>query len=88
MRLGLLPAAENLGPALGDLALTALRRVYDFAFTGMNRYVGYLKPRAMEVSGPFQLRGTTVTPLPVDHGRVMTTGFLFQHLGAPEPLKP
>ncbi len=26
-RLGLLPAAENLGPALGDLALTALRRV-------------------------------------------------------------
>lgn len=27
VRLGLLPAAENLGPALGDLALTALRRV-------------------------------------------------------------
>ena len=27
VRLGLLPAAANLGPALGDLALTALRRV-------------------------------------------------------------
>jgi hypothetical protein len=27
VRLGLLPAAENLGPALVDLALTALRRV-------------------------------------------------------------
>jgi phosphoribosyl 1,2-cyclic phosphate phosphodiesterase len=59
--------------------LTALRRVYDFAFNGNNRYAGYLKPRPHEVSGPFQLGGTVVTPLPVEHGRVMTTGFLFQH---------
>lgn len=61
--------------------LEALRRVYDFAFSGNNRYVGYLKPEPHEVSGPFALGLTTVTPLPVDHGRVMTTGFLFQHHG-------
>ena len=61
--------------------LEALRRVYDFAFTGFNRYIGYLKPEPHEVSGPFQLGLTVMTPLPVDHGRVMTTGFLFQHGG-------
>lgn len=65
-------SAETLG---------ALRRVYDFAFNGTNRYAGYLKPEPMEVSGPFQLGGTVITPLPVEHGRVMTTGFQFQHRG-------
>lgn len=61
--------------------LAALRRVYDFAFSGNNRYVGYLKPVPVEVTGPFMLGSTEVTPLPVEHGRVMTTGFLFQHAG-------
>ncbi len=61
--------------------MEALRRVYDFAFNGNNRYVGYLKPDPREVDGPFLLGATTVTPLPVEHGRVMTTGFLFQHEG-------
>jgi phosphoribosyl 1,2-cyclic phosphate phosphodiesterase len=59
--------------------LDALRRVFDFAFNGANRYAGYLKPDPREVHGPFQLGETTVTPLPVEHGRVRTTGFLFQH---------
>ena len=61
--------------------MNALRRVYDFAFNGHNRFTGYLKPLPHEVSGPFQLGATVITPLPVDHGRVMTTGFLFQHAG-------
>jgi phosphoribosyl 1,2-cyclic phosphate phosphodiesterase len=61
--------------------LNALRRVYDFAFNGLNRYTGYLKPDPREVSGPFLLGRTTVTPLPVAHGRVNTTGFLFQNAG-------
>src|SRR5436190_3967759 len=61
--------------------LVALRRVYEFAFNGENRYAGYLKPQPMEVTGPFQLGGTVITPLPVEHGRIMTTGFLFQHRG-------
>lgn len=61
--------------------LAALRRVYDFAFNGNNRYTGYLKPAPQEVSGRFDLGHTAVTPLPVQHGRVMTTGFLFQHAG-------
>ena len=61
--------------------LEALRRVYDFAFNGNNRYIGYLKPEPREVTGRFALGLTTITPLPVEHGRVMTTGFLFQHAG-------
>ena len=58
--------------------LEALRRVYDFAFNGLNRYAGYLKPEARVFDGPFLLGGTRVTPLPVAHGRVETHGFLFQ----------
>src|SRR5688572_25467954 len=61
--------------------LAALRRVYDFAFTGNNRFIGYLKPEPHEITGPFELGRTVMTPLPVEHGRVMTTGFLFQHAG-------
>ena len=61
--------------------LEALRRVYDFAFNRNNRYIGYLKPQPHELCGPFALGRTTVTPLPVEHGRVITTGFLFQHAG-------
>lgn len=61
--------------------LDALRRVYDFAFNGNNRYAGYLKPDPREVHAPFRLGDTVITPLPVQHGRVMTTGYLFQHAG-------
>lgn len=58
--------------------LEALRRVYDFAFNGLNRYAGYLKPESRAFNGPFLVGKTQVTPLPVRHGRVATHGFLFQ----------
>lgn len=61
--------------------LAALRRIYDFAFNGQNRYAGYLKPDPIEVTGPFRLGDTVIHPLPVHHGRVDTTGYLFQHAG-------
>jgi phosphoribosyl 1,2-cyclic phosphate phosphodiesterase len=63
--------------------LTALRRIYDFAFNGLNRYTGYFKPSPQETSGPFQIGGTCITPLPVVHGRVATQGYLFQHGSGP-----
>jgi phosphoribosyl 1,2-cyclic phosphate phosphodiesterase len=62
-------------------SLDALRRAFEFAFNGDNRYIGYLKPDPREVGGTFQIGKTIITPLPVDHGRVMTTGFLFQYDG-------
>lgn len=72
---------NEIMPVYGSAdTITALRRVFDFAFNGENRYAGYLKPAPHEVHEPFMLGSTSVTPLPVEHGRVRTTGFLFQHL--------
>lgn len=61
--------------------LDALRRVFDFAFNGENRYPGYFKPEPHPVTGPFFLGSTEIRPLPVQHGRVATTGILIAHPG-------
>lgn len=61
--------------------LEALRRIFDFAFNGENRFAGYFKPDPRPVDGPFPLGQTEVTPVPVEHGRVMTTGFVFARAG-------
>ena len=63
--------------------LEDLRRIYDFAFNGRNRYAGYFKPQPHAVSGPFSLGRTTVTPLPVHHGKVKTVGYMFQYDDGP-----
>jgi len=51
--------------------------MFEFAFNGQNRYRGYLKPEPHPISGPFELGHTTITPLPVLHGKVETIGYLF-----------
>jgi phosphoribosyl 1,2-cyclic phosphate phosphodiesterase len=58
-----------------------LARVYEFAFNGLNRFPGYLVPVPHIVDGPFQLGETTVTPLPVPHGRASVNGYLFSRGG-------
>ena len=58
-----------------------LKHTFHFAFTGGNHFPGYLKPEAHLVEGPFQLGGTTITPLPVQHGSITTTGFRFDRPG-------
>jgi len=58
-----------------------LKHTFHFAFSGENRYHGYLKAEAHVIDGPFQLGETTITPLPVRHGRVTTTGFRFDRPG-------
>jgi len=57
--------------------LAVLERMFDYAFNGENRYRGYLKPFPKPVHGPFHLGETRITPLPVRHGKVETTGYLF-----------
>jgi phosphoribosyl 1,2-cyclic phosphate phosphodiesterase len=54
-----------------------LERVFEFAFKALNPFPGYLKPEPHIFSGPFQLRLTTITPLPVPHGNSEVSGFLF-----------
>ena len=58
-----------------------LKHTFHFAFSGENRFPGYLKPEPHIIDGPFQLGGTTITPLPVQHGRVVTTGLRFDRPG-------
>ena len=58
-----------------------LKHTFHFAFSGEKRYHGYLKPEAHVIDGPFQLGETTITPLPVRHGCVTTTGFRFDRPG-------
>jgi phosphoribosyl 1,2-cyclic phosphate phosphodiesterase len=65
--------------------LSHLAKAFDFAFNGENRYPGYFKPEPIAVTGPFTLGGgsTTVTPLPVSHGKVDTVGYRFDRRGRP-----
>lgn len=57
--------------------LGMLKTIFHFAFDGQNRYPSYLKPVPHPIDGPFSLGDTVVTPLPVEHGKVETNGFLF-----------
>ncbi len=61
--------------------MAGLQHTFHFAFSGEHRFPGYLKPEPHVIDGAFQLGGTTITPLPVPHGRVTTTGFLFDRPG-------
>jgi phosphoribosyl 1,2-cyclic phosphate phosphodiesterase len=55
--------------------------MFTYAFDGQNRYRGYVKPEPHAIAGPFAVGATLVTPLPVDHGKVETVGFLFTRGG-------
>ena len=61
--------------------LDALHRIFYFSFTRENRFRGYLKAEAHPIDGPFFLGDTLVTPLPVEHGKHETIGFLFSRHG-------
>lgn len=56
--------------------MDVLRRVYDFAFSGDYRILGYVLPDPVEITGPFSLGKTELVPLPVKHGRANVLGFL------------
>ncbi len=63
--------------------MRAFERVFKFAFDGMHRYPGYLIPEPHVVDGPFELGGTTLTPLAVPHGKMSVTGYLLAREGRP-----
>ena len=65
----------------GPETMQSLRHIFAFAFDRENRFPGYLKPAPHEITSPFLLGRTTITPLPVQHGRVITTGFRFDRPG-------
>lgn len=63
--------------------LDQLAHMYAWAFSPKNIYKGYIKPDPKPVSAPFSLGGTTVTPIPVQHGSVETIGFRFDSPSEP-----
>ncbi len=60
-----------------------LERVFVFAFNGENRWPGYVRPLPHIIDAEFTLGDTTVTPLPVKHGRARVNGYLFTRAGVP-----
>lgn len=60
-----------------EATMTALRRVFAYAFDGRPIPKGYFHPDQRTITGPFEIGDLQLTPFPLPHGSLMTTGFLF-----------
>jgi phosphoribosyl 1,2-cyclic phosphate phosphodiesterase len=65
-------SAETLGQ---------VERIFFYAFNPKKIVPGYVHVLPHVVTGPFELGGLEITPLPVPHGAVSTLGFLFSQAG-------
>lgn len=67
----------------GPETMADMKRIFAFAFNGENLYPGYVKPNPIVTSPlvPFQIGATTLTPLPLAHGRAVVSGYLMEREG-------
>jgi len=61
--------------------LQQIERIFYYAFDPKKTVPGYVHVTPHVVTGPFELGGLTITPLPVPHGSVSTNGYLFARGG-------
>ncbi|NBV85063.1 MAG: MBL fold metallo-hydrolase [Verrucomicrobia bacterium] len=71
-------------PVYGSEAtLSQLADVFAFAFRPAVRVPSYVHPEARTVIGDFSLGAVEITPLPLPHGRTISTGYLLRINGEP-----
>lgn len=61
--------------------LAKVERIFHYAFNPRTIVPGYVHVVPHIITGPFELAGIELTPLPVPHGVVSTFGFLFSKNG-------
>jgi phosphoribosyl 1,2-cyclic phosphate phosphodiesterase len=62
-------------------ALAGIERIFHYAFNPKTTVPGYVHVIPHPVTGPFELGGLTITPLPVPHGAITAEGYLFAKNG-------
>jgi phosphoribosyl 1,2-cyclic phosphate phosphodiesterase len=63
--------------------LSALRRIFHYAFSGEARFPGYVHPESRPITGPFRLGDTEIVPVRLEHGRAHVLGFVFRQESRP-----
>lgn len=59
--------------------LAALASMYPWAFALADHQPGYIRPEPRPVDSPFEFNSLKITPVEVQHGRVRTHGYRFDH---------